>query len=74
MIVVAACLVREWSSLRAFPLVFGMFRRKWIERKIILHRRRATDGYMAGWFSNRPVSYPAPRIAAKALACLAAKR
>lgn len=74
LIVLAACFLREWSSLRAFPVVVARFKQKWIERKIIMHRRRATEQYLADWFSYKPVSYPAPRIAAKALACLAAKR
>lgn len=74
LVVIAGCVLREWSSLRAFGIVLRDFKRKWIERKIIMHRRRASDAYMAAWFSNRPVSYPAPRIAAKALASLAARR
>lgn len=73
-LVIAACLVREWSSLPAFPIVARSFRRKWSERRLIMQRRRATDKYIESWFSHTPVSYPAPRIAAKALACLAAKR
>jgi GT2 family glycosyltransferase len=73
-VIIAACLLREWSSLRAFPIVLRKFKRKWLERKLIMHRRRATDDYIDAWFSNAPVSYSAPRIAAKALACLAAKR
>lgn len=72
--VLAACLLREWSSLRAFPLILSSFSRKWAERKSIMQRRRVTDEYMLAWFSKTPVSHPAPRIAAKALASLAAKR
>jgi len=73
-LVVAACLLREWTSLRAFPLVLRSFRRKWAERKDIMQIRRVSDEYINAWFSNTPVSYPAPRVAAKALASLAAKR
>lgn len=74
LLVILACLLREWSSLRAFPIVLHSFKRKWAERQSIMQRRRVTDDYMLAWFSNTPVSYPAPRIAAKALACLAANR
>ena len=74
LIVMAACLLDEWSSLRAFPILLRSFRNKWAERKSIMGRRRVTDQYMSAWFSNTPVSFAAPRIAAKALASLAAQR
>lgn len=74
LLVVAACFLREWTSLRAFLLVIRSFRPKWAQRKQIMQNRRVSDEYISGWFSNTPVSYPAPRVAAKALASLAAKR
>jgi len=74
LVVIAACFLREWSSLAAFPIVLRAFKRKWAERTLIMQRRRSSDKYINAWFSNTPVSYPAPGIAAKTLASLAAKR
>ncbi len=57
--VIGGCLLREWSSLRAFWLVLRHSRSAFAKRSAIMRRKRVTDEYMAGWFSNVPVSYPA---------------
>lgn len=59
LLVFGGCLVRERSSLRAFPLVVKNFRRSWRRRQIISARRRVSETYMACWFSRQPVSFPA---------------
>ena len=61
--VIAGCLLREFTSLRAFPFVLRNLRRFLKKRRQIMARRRASDVYMASWFSYRPVSYQAPQIA-----------
>jgi GT2 family glycosyltransferase len=67
LMVIAGCVLREFSSLRAFPFVVRNLRRFLQKRRQIMARRRANDGYMATWFSDKPVSYPAPQIASKLL-------
>ena len=61
-IVIGGCLLREFASLRAFLLVFKCWSRAWAKRREIMQRRRATDAYIAGWFSFEPVSYSAPPL------------
>ena len=64
-IVVVACLLHEFTSLKAFGLVvsnYSRFRRK---RHEIMSRRRTSDAYMAAWFSFSPISFPAPHIASR---------
>lgn len=65
-VVIAGCLMREFTSLRAFPFVVRNLGRCLDKRRQVMARRRATDAYMAAWFSYKPVSYPAPQIAPKA--------
>jgi GT2 family glycosyltransferase len=65
LVVIAGCVLREFSSLRAFPFVVRNLRRFLEKRRQIMARRRASDTYMAAWFSNKPVSYPAPQVASK---------
>ncbi|HEY3938112.1 MAG TPA: glycosyltransferase family 2 protein [Bryobacteraceae bacterium] len=60
-VVIAACLLREFRSLRAFVLLFRAWRRAWGKRCEIMRRRRASDDYLAAWFSWQPVSYPIPQ-------------
>jgi GT2 family glycosyltransferase len=62
-IVIAACFLRELSSLRAFVLLFQAGPRAWRKRREIMRRRCAMDDYLAAWFSWEPVSYPAPQTA-----------
>jgi len=61
-VVIGGCLLYEWSSLRAFWLVFRCRRSAFRKRHEIMRRKRTTEEHMAGWFSNVPVSYPAPRL------------
>lgn len=58
-VVIASCLLGEFTSLRAFPLVIGMWPRMLRKRREIMARRRVSDEYLAHWFSSTPVSYPA---------------
>lgn len=60
LLVIGACLTRELTSFRAFPLILGQSRRTWAKRREIMRRRRTPDEYMAAWFSDRAVSFPAP--------------
>jgi GT2 family glycosyltransferase len=60
--VIAGCLTHEFTSLRAFPFVLRNLRRFLQKRRQIMARRRASDAYMAAWFSYQPMSYPAPQI------------
>jgi GT2 family glycosyltransferase len=65
LVVIAGCVLREFTSLRAFPFVLRNLRRFLQKRRQIMARRRASDTYIAAWFSYTPVSYPAPQIASK---------
>jgi GT2 family glycosyltransferase len=65
LLVIAGCVLREFTSLRAFPLVLRNLRRFLQKRRQIMTRRRASDTYLAAWFSYRPVSFPAPQVASK---------
>jgi GT2 family glycosyltransferase len=62
-VVIASCLLREFSSLRGFPLVIAMWPRMLRKRREIMARRRTGDDYLADWFSSTPVSYPAAGLA-----------
>ena len=53
-VVVAGCLLREFSSLRAFVLLARAWPRAWKKRRIIMQRRRATDDALFGWFRSTP--------------------
>jgi GT2 family glycosyltransferase len=68
LLVLGACLAHEHSSLKAFVYLARNCRRVWGKRQEIMRRRRAKDDYMASWFSFEPVSRPAPRPTARALA------
>lgn len=57
--VFGGCLLRERSSLSAFPLLFRGLRRTWAKRRAIMIKRRAGDRYIASWFRDQPVSFPA---------------
>ncbi len=56
--VVAGCLLREWSSLRAFLIVLRDWRKSWRKRQEIMRRRRTDDAYMSAWFAPQPASFP----------------
>jgi GT2 family glycosyltransferase len=51
-------LLRERSSLRAFPLLCKALPRAWAARRALRARRRITPSEMRTWFSNNPVSKP----------------
>lgn len=57
-IVVAACLLREFSSLQAFVILARLWPSTWAKRRIIMRKRRVTNEYMAAWFAAKPVSFP----------------
>ncbi len=56
MVVIGACLFREWSSLPAFFMVIKLWPRTWRKRREIMRRKRAG---ILSWFSDQPISYPA---------------
>jgi GT2 family glycosyltransferase len=64
LIVIGGCLLKEFSSLRAFVLVIRLWGKTWNKRREIMQKRRASDEYLASWFSNTPVSFPAGSTAA----------
>ncbi len=74
LVVLGACLLHEHSSLKAFGYLIGNYRRVWKKRQEIMRRRKAKDDYIASWFSFDPVSRPAPRPTARALAKTRAAR
>ncbi len=67
LIVVAACLVRERSSLKAFVYIFKNWKRLMAKRRDIMSRKRVNDEYIASWFAFEPVSRPAPKAAPRVL-------
>jgi hypothetical protein len=58
--VVACCLVREHTSLKAFWHLARNWQRVVEKRRAIQARRCVDDEYMASWFRYRPVSRKAP--------------
>ncbi len=58
-IVVGCCLLYEHSSLKAFYYLGKNWRRVLQKRREIMARRRASDEYIASWFSYSPISKPA---------------
>lgn len=67
-IVLGCCMVYEFYSLKAFWYLARNWNRALAKRSQIMARRRVTDEYMAGWFHYTPVSRPAPKKSAAALA------
>jgi GT2 family glycosyltransferase len=65
-VVIAACLLREHSSLKAFRFVLRNWKRTLAKRREIMKRRRVPEGDIARWFSFEPVSLPAPKPSARA--------
>ena len=59
--VIACCLLREHTSLKAFWFLAKNWKRVMAKRKLIQERRLATTEDMATWFSYKPVSKPAPK-------------
>src|SRR6185312_2677965 len=60
-VVLACCLVREQTSLEAFPFLFRNWKNVLAKRREIMQRQRVDDAYMASWFNFAPVSKPAPK-------------
>lgn len=67
LMVVAACLLREHSSLPAFAIVAKTWSRQIAKRREIMRRRRSGDTYMRQWLSDTPASVPAPETARKVI-------
>jgi GT2 family glycosyltransferase len=67
-VVLSCCLLREQTSLKAFVYLARNWRKAMQKRAEIMRRRRATDEYMSRWFSFEPMSLPAPKPAARAMA------
>jgi GT2 family glycosyltransferase len=63
LMVVGACLTREFSSLPGFLFVAKKWRTTWRKRAEIMRRKRVDDAYLASWIAPEPVSIPAPEIA-----------
>jgi GT2 family glycosyltransferase len=58
LVVIACCLLREQTSLKAFWFLIRNWKRAWAKRRQIMQRKRADDAYIAAWFRYRPVSLP----------------
>lgn len=74
LMVVGCCLLWEHSSLKAFGYLAANYRRVLAKRREIMRRRRASDAYMAAWFSHQPQSRPAPKPSARLHARVRAAR
>ena len=68
LVVLACCVVREQTSLKAFWFLVRNYRRILAKRREIMQRRRVNDDYIATWFQYKPVSKPAPRLSKRARA------
>ncbi|MBI3679415.1 MAG: glycosyltransferase family 2 protein [Acidobacteria bacterium] len=68
LLVVGCCLLHEHTSLKAFWYLAKNWRRVWQKRKAIMDRKRASDEYIASWFSYHPVSRPVPKARARVAA------
>ncbi len=66
--VVACCLFREHSSLKAFWFLAKNWKKVVVKRRVIQQRKRVDDEYIASWFRYSPVSVPAPSHNAERLA------
>jgi GT2 family glycosyltransferase len=59
LVVISCCLLYEHSSLKAFWYLAKNWPRVLDKRRKIMDRRRASDEYIASWFSYSPISKPA---------------
>lgn len=57
-VVIAACFVYEWSSIRGLWLALLYAPDALRKRRQTLQRKRSTDEYIVSWFSDTPVSHP----------------
>jgi GT2 family glycosyltransferase len=60
-VVLCCCLLREQTSLKAFPFLIRNWKRVVAKRRAIMLRQRVDNAYMASWFDFKPVSKPAPK-------------
>ncbi len=58
-VVIAGCLLREWSSLPAFWQLVQLRKKMIAKRRTIMLRSKADDGYLAHFFSKDPAAFPA---------------
>jgi GT2 family glycosyltransferase len=61
-VVIAGCLLSEWSSLPAFWKVLKGAPAALRKRSGTMRRRKVSDRYIVSWFSYTPVSYPATHL------------
>ena len=54
------CVIKERSSLEAFPFLLRNWSRVMAKRRAIQQRRRVSEAYMQSWFRFRPVALPVP--------------
>lgn len=66
LVVIAACLIHEHSSLKAFWFVAKNWNRFLAKRREIMKRRRVKDEYISAWFNFQPVSHSAPEPSSQA--------
>ncbi len=59
-LVIGACLLKEFRSLRAFWLVLRHLPETLKKRRDIMRRRKSKDSDIVSWFSYAPVSFPVP--------------
>ena len=57
-VVVGGCLLREWSSLPAFALLWKFRKRTWAKRREIMRRKRVPDAYLSALFSLQSKTEP----------------
>ena len=55
LLVVAGCVLRERTSLRAFTFILRHWRTAWQNRQFVMSRKRVSEAYMEGWFMPSPV-------------------
>jgi GT2 family glycosyltransferase len=68
LVVLACCMLREQTSLKAFWFLARNHKRILAKRREIMQRRRVSDEYIATWFHYQPVSKPAPKLSKRARA------
>lgn len=66
--VLGACLLHEWTSLRAFWLVGKSWKSLLAKRRWIMERRKVDDDYIASWFRYQPTAKPVSKQSSRTLA------
>ncbi len=72
LVVIACCLLREQTSLKAFYFLATNWKRVWAKRRQIMQRKRVPDEYIASWFRYRPVALPFHDGTSQSVAAVAA--